>query len=67
MAGAQQAGEPPLGLGAWGAPLILVGSALGSGTFIAKGDIVRPIHHPGLILRVWVIGGLLAGLFSLES
>jgi hypothetical protein len=66
MAGAQEAGEP-LGLGAWGAPLIFVGSALGAGTFIAKGDIVRPIHHAGLILRVFVIGGLLAGLFSLES
>lgn len=54
-------GEPGLvrGLGAGDAALVTIGSVLGTGIFITTGDIARAIPHPGLILLVWAIGGVL--------
>ena len=54
-------GEPGLvrGLGAADAALVTVGSVLGTGIFIATGDIARAVPHPGLILLVWALGGVL--------
>ena len=46
-------------LGAWDATLITIGSVLGSGVFITTGDIARSLPHAGLILLVWLVGGLL--------
>ncbi len=47
------------GLGVWDAALVTVGSVLGTGIFITTGDIARVLPHAGLILLVWVMGGLL--------
>lgn len=47
------------GLGVWDAALVTVGSVLGTGIFITTGDIARVLPHAGLILLVWVLGGLL--------
>lgn len=47
------------GLGVGDATLITIGSVLGSGVFITTGDIARSLPHAGLILLVWVTGGLL--------
>jgi APA family basic amino acid/polyamine antiporter len=47
------------GLGAWDAALLTIGSILGTGIFIVTGDIARVVPHAGLILALWVVGGLL--------
>ena len=53
-------------LGAWDASLITIGSVLGSGVFITTGDIARSLPHAGLILLVWLVGGVvtLAGALT---
>lgn len=54
------------GLSAFDAALLTIGSVLGTGIFITTGDIARVLPHAGLILLVWVMGGLLclAGALS---
>jgi APA family basic amino acid/polyamine antiporter len=54
-------GTPQLvrGLGAWDAALLTIGSILGTGIFITTGDIARVVPHAGLILALWVVGGVL--------
>lgn len=47
------------GLGVFDATLITIGAVLGSGVFITTGDIARSLPQPGLILLVWVTGGVL--------
>jgi APA family basic amino acid/polyamine antiporter len=47
------------GVGGWDATLITIGSVLGSGVFITTGDIARSIPHAGMILLVWIVGGML--------
>ena len=46
-------------LGAWDATLITIGSVIGTGIFITSADIARVLPHGGLLLAVWVVGGLL--------
>jgi APA family basic amino acid/polyamine antiporter len=46
-------------LGAWDAALVTVGSVLGTAVFITTADVARVLPHPGLIVAVWVLGGLL--------
>lgn len=46
-------------LGAWDGALITIGAVLGSGVFMTTGDIARSLPHAGLILLVWLVGGLL--------
>jgi APA family basic amino acid/polyamine antiporter len=43
-----------------------VGSVVGTGIFLTTGDIAKALPHPGLILLVWLLGGLftLAGALS---
>jgi len=38
--------------------LVTVGSILGTGIFITTADIARLLPHPGLILLLWILGGL---------
>src|SRR5215216_4066138 len=54
------------GLGAWDAALVTIGSVLGTGIFITTGDIARVLPHAGLLLLVWIGGGLatLAGALT---
>jgi APA family basic amino acid/polyamine antiporter len=47
------------GVGGWDATLITIGSVLGTGVFITTGDIARSLPHAGMILLVWIVGGLL--------
>lgn len=41
------------------AALITIGSVLGTGAFLTTSDIARVLPHPGLILFVWIGGGVL--------
>jgi APA family basic amino acid/polyamine antiporter len=47
------------GLGLGGAILLTVGSIVGTGIFFTGDDIARALPHAGLILLVWIAGGLL--------
>lgn len=47
------------GLGAWDGALLTIGATVGTGIFITTGDIARVLPHGGLILLVWLAGGLL--------
>jgi APA family basic amino acid/polyamine antiporter len=47
------------GLGVWDGALITIGSVLGTGIFITTADIARVLPHPGLVLLVWLAGGVL--------
>jgi APA family basic amino acid/polyamine antiporter len=55
---------PPVGLvralGAWDGALITIGAVVGTGIFLTTSDMARALPHPGLILLVWLVGGLLA-------
>ena len=61
MEGAGGEGSPGLvrGLGAWDGALLTVGSIVGTGIFLTTADMARRLPHPGLILLVWLAGGLL--------
>jgi APA family basic amino acid/polyamine antiporter len=47
------------GLTALDGALVTIGSILGTGIFITTADIARSLPHAGLIVGVWVVGGLL--------
>jgi APA family basic amino acid/polyamine antiporter len=47
-------------LGPWDATLITVGSVIGTGIFLVSSDIARALPHGGLLLVVWLLGGLLS-------
>jgi basic amino acid/polyamine antiporter, APA family len=53
--------EPGLrrALGAWDGASITIGAVLGTAIFLTPSDIARTLPHAGLILSVWVAGGLL--------
>jgi APA family basic amino acid/polyamine antiporter len=53
-------GELLRALGAWDGALITIGSVIGTGIFLTTSDMARVLPHPGLILVVWLVGGLLA-------
>jgi basic amino acid/polyamine antiporter, APA family len=61
MTSPQETVAPTLvrGLGAWGGAMLTIGGILGSAIFITTGDIARVVPHTGLILVLWVAGGLL--------
>ncbi len=54
------------GLSALDGALITIGATLGTGIFLTTGDIARRLPHAGLILLLWLAGGLvtLAGALS---
>jgi APA family basic amino acid/polyamine antiporter len=47
------------GLGAWDGALLTIGAVVGTGIFITTGDMAAVLPHGGLILLVWIAGGLL--------
>src|SRR5437660_10759679 len=57
----EQPGRPTLkrGLGAFDGALITIGAVLGTAIFLTPSDIARVLPHAGLILAVWIAGGLL--------
>lgn len=54
------------GLGTWDGALLTIGSIVGTGIFLTTSDMARVLPRPGLILAVWLAGGLLtlAGALS---
>lgn len=47
------------GLSTWDGALLTVGSIVGTGIFLTTSDMAKVLPHPGLILLVWLAGGLL--------
>jgi basic amino acid/polyamine antiporter, APA family len=47
------------GLSTWDGALLTIGSIVGTGIFITTADMAKVLPHPGLILLVWLAGGLL--------
>lgn len=47
------------GLSTWDGTLLTIGSIVGTGVFITTADMAKVLPHPGLILLVWLAGGLL--------
>lgn len=47
-------------LGTWDATSLTIGSVIGTGIFITTADIARVLPSQGLILAVWLAGGLLS-------
>jgi basic amino acid/polyamine antiporter, APA family len=47
------------GLSTWDGTLLTIGSIVGTGIFITTADMAKVLPHPGLILLVWLAGGLL--------
>jgi APA family basic amino acid/polyamine antiporter len=47
------------GLGTWDGALLTIGSIVGTGIFLTTSDMARILPHSGLILGVWLAGGLL--------
>jgi APA family basic amino acid/polyamine antiporter len=46
-------------LGAWDGALLTVGSVVGTGIFLTTGEMAKSLPHAGLVLLVWIVGGLL--------
>jgi APA family basic amino acid/polyamine antiporter len=44
---------------------MVVGSMIGTGAFIVSADMVRQVHHPGLVLLAWALGGVVLVLGGL--
>ena len=60
----QESPSPPesllvRGLGTWDGTLLTIGSIVGTGIFLTTADMARELPHAGLILLVWLAGGLL--------
>ncbi len=47
-------------LGLWAAVSLVVGTVIGSGIFLVPKDMVQHVGTPGMVLAVWVVGGLLS-------
>ncbi len=47
------------GLTAWDGALLTIGSTIGTGIFLTTSDMARVLPHAGLVLLVWLAGGLL--------
>jgi len=56
-------------IGIWGATAIVVGNVVGSGIFVAPGDVLRELGQPAACLAAWILGGLvtLAGALALAE
>lgn len=46
-------------LSAMDGALLTVGAVVGTGIFLAAGDVARALPHPGLLMSAWVAGGAL--------
>lgn len=55
-----QAKELPRKLGLLDATTVLVGTVIGSGIFLTPSFIARTVRYPGLMILVWILGGVLS-------
>ena len=46
-------------LGAGDATLLTIGAVVGTGIFLTAADVARALPHPGLVLLVWAVAGVL--------
>jgi APA family basic amino acid/polyamine antiporter len=53
-------------LGPWAAASIVVGTVIGSGIFLVPHDMILRVGTPGMVLAVWIFGGLLSLAGSLS-
>ena len=53
-------GDLPRRIGFWGGSAIMVGIVIGSGIFQTPPSIAKELGSPGLILCLWVVGGILS-------
>ncbi len=61
-----QTGTLKRGLNLLDSTMLVVGSMIGSGIFIAPSLMAEYLHTPGLIILLWVIGGILTVFGSLS-
>ena len=47
-------------LGLWDATALVIGCIIGAGIFRVASPVAKYVHAPGLVLGVWVLGGLLS-------
>lgn len=57
---APEGADPQPRIGLRTATALIVGSAIGSGIFLLPSQIAQQVPAPGLVLSVWVVGGLLS-------
>jgi APA family basic amino acid/polyamine antiporter len=57
---AQDPSALPRQIGWFTASCVLVSNVVGSGIFTTTGFMARDLGHPGLILSIWLVGGLIA-------
>jgi amino acid transporter len=57
---AAAANELPRVIGPWSATAIVIGSMIGSGIFRSPAVVADRVGSPGIMLAVWVVGGVLA-------
>jgi APA family basic amino acid/polyamine antiporter len=46
--------------------LLVIGGIVGTGVFFNTANVAQRVHTPGLILSVWLVGGLIAGIGALS-
>src|ERR1700683_4263881 len=46
--------------------LLVIGGIIGTGGFINRTNVAQRVHAPGLILAVWLVGGLIAAVGALS-
>src|SRR5262245_39377584 len=47
-------------LGPFDATMLVMGGIIGAGIFVNPAEVARQVHSPGLMVGVWVLGGLIA-------
>ena len=62
MSGTESAAAPGLvrRLGPFDATMLVMGGIIGAGIFVNPAEVARYVHTPGLIVGVWMLGGLIA-------
>ncbi|MEM7103545.1 MAG: amino acid permease [Bacteroidota bacterium] len=48
------------GITLYGLTMVAIGSCIASGIFVVPGQVARDLFHPGWILAIWTVGGVIA-------
>lgn len=62
MSGIESTAAPGLvrRLGPFDATMLVMGGIIGAGIFVNPAEVAQHVHSPGLIIGVWVLGGIIA-------
>ena len=60
MSGAPESHGLVRRLGPFDATMLVMGGIIGAGIFVNPAEVARHVHGPGLIVGVWMLGGLIA-------